>query len=249
VAAAALLAAVAGWAVLSHDWILLRDPVLDDTTAAHDHAGGHGHTDPAGPLATTQPRRALRQLQGLPAAHTTAAVAYNRDAYGDAWADTDGNGCNQRDDVLLRDVIEGTVTVATQDGCDHDVLAGSWRDPYTGRLLHLDDLKDPAQAQAIAIDHIVPLAEAHRAGADQWNPVDRRSFANDLDNLLAVDGTQNSVKADQDPAHWLPPAARCGYAIRWVGIKHDWRLGVDAAERAALRDILTRCRAVPDAEQ
>jgi hypothetical protein len=181
----------------------------------------------------------------LPAADTTAAVAYDRDAYGEAWADTDGNGCNQRDDVLLRDVVTGTVTVATQDGCDHDVLAGSWRDPYTGQLLRLDDLKDPVQAQAITIDHIVPLAEAHRAGADQWDAARRESFANDLDNLLAVNGEQNSAKADRDPAHWLPPAeaVRCAYATCWVKIKHDWQLGVDAAERAALRDILTTCRA------
>ena len=29
--------------------------------------------------------------------------AYDRDAFGSPWADTDGDGCNQRDDVLLRD--------------------------------------------------------------------------------------------------------------------------------------------------
>jgi hypothetical protein len=237
VAAAALLAAAAGgWIVLNDNGVSLRDH--DDATAAHERAAGDRRV-PSGRRATTPPRRALRLLRGLPAADTTAAVAYDRDSYGEAWADTDGNGCNQRDDVLLRDAVAGTVTIATQGSCDHDVLAGSWRDPYTRQLQRLDDIKDPVQAQAITIDHIVPQAEAHRAGADQWEPAHRESFANDLDNLVAVDGEQNSAKADRDPAHWLPPAAavRCAYAIRWVRIKHDWQLGVDTAERAALRHI------------
>ena len=55
--------------------------------------------------------------------------------------------------------------VAQQDACDHDVLAGTWHDPYTGRTLRFTDLKDLGQAEAIQIDHIVPLAEAWVSGA------------------------------------------------------------------------------------
>ena len=33
-------------------------------------------------------------------------VAYIRSSFGGGWADSDGNGCNQRDDVLLRDAVE-----------------------------------------------------------------------------------------------------------------------------------------------
>ena len=90
---------------------------------------------------------------------------YDRDAFGSDWIDTDGNGCNQRDDVLLRDAVPGTTTVGRQDGCDHDVLAGTWHDPYTGRTLRFTDLKDLGQAEAIQIDHVVPLAEAWVSGA------------------------------------------------------------------------------------
>ena len=73
-----------------------------------------------------------------PARRTPATArdqGYRRDAFGSDWVDTDHNGCNQRDDVLLRDAVPGTTTVARQGACDHDVLAGTWHDPYTGRTL------------------------------------------------------------------------------------------------------------------
>src|SRR5262245_34826236 len=57
---------------------------------------------------------------------------YDRDQFGSDWVDTDHDGCNQRDDVLLRDAVPGTTRVGQQGACDHDVLAGTWHDPYTG---------------------------------------------------------------------------------------------------------------------
>jgi len=168
--------------------------------------------------------------------------AYRRDAFGTSWADVDGNGCNQRDDVLMRDAVPGTVRVDRQGRCDHDVLAGTWRDPYTGATIVLDDLKDPAQAQAVQIDHVVPLAEAWISGAAQWSPRRRLRFANDLDGLLAVDGPTNAGKGADDPASWRPRKAfQCAYAARWIRIKARWDLGVDASERAALREQLATC--------
>ncbi len=114
-----------------------------------------------------------------------------RDAFGSDWVDTDHNGCNQRDDVLLRDSVPGTTKVAQQGACDHDVLAGTWHDPYTGRILRFTDLKDLSQAEAIQIDHVVPLAEAWVSGAAGWSHDRREAFANDLHELLAVDGPTN----------------------------------------------------------
>ena len=134
-----------------------------------------------------------------------------RDAFGTSWADTDHNGCNQRDDVLLRDSVPGTTTVAQQGSCDHDVLAGTWHDPYTGSTLRFTDLKDLSQAEAIQIDHVVPLAEAWVSGAAGWNDDRREAFANDLHELLAVDGPTNLSKGDGDPAAWRP---RKGYQCR-----------------------------------
>jgi uncharacterized protein DUF1524 len=172
----------------------------------------------------------------------SSGPSYDRDLFGSSWADVDGNGCNQRDDVLLRDAVPGSVTVGRQGGCDHDVLAGSWVDPYTGRTLVFDDLKDPHQSQAIQIDHVVPLAEAWRSGASSWPPARRRAFANDLSELLAADGPTNAAKGDDDPAAWRPRQAfQCEYAERWVGVKSRWSLTADRSEIRALREMLAGC--------
>ncbi len=186
---------------------------------------------------------ATRQLQGLAtSARDPHVAAYSRAAFGDSWLDTDGNGCNQRDDVLLRDAVPDTVTVGEQGACDHDVLAGTWIDPYTGATLVFTDLKDPHQAQGVQIDHVVPLAEAWRSGADRWPDARRRAFANDLGELLAVDGPTNASKGDDDPAAWRPRKDyQCTFAIRWIGVKSRWRLGVDASERKALGEMLDYC--------
>lgn len=172
----------------------------------------------------------------------TKPGTYERSAFGTSWADIDGNGCNQRDDVLLRDALPATARTAQQGRCDHDVLGGSWIDPYTGRRLTFTDLKAPDQAQAIQIDHVVPLSEAWASGADRWSDEQRRTFANDLDNLLAVDGPTNMSKSDGDPAAWRPRKGyQCAYATRWITVKSRYDLGADASEVAALRQMLGYC--------
>jgi hypothetical protein len=186
--------------------------------------------------------RAQTQLRTLEVGPRRPAVGYHRDAFGTAWSDTDGNGCNQRDDVLVRDALPGTVHYAQQGSCDHDVLAGTWVDPYTGRTLTFTDLKDPHQAQAIQIDHLVPLAEAWGSGASRWDAQRRKEFANDLAELLAVDGPTNASKGDDDPAAWRPRKAfQCTYAVRWIGTKYRWHLSVDRPEKRALHEMLAYC--------
>jgi hypothetical protein len=182
----------------------------------------------------------LRRLVVRPRPQGTRG--YQRDAFGTSWADTDGNGCNQRDDVLLRDAVPGTTRVAQQGSCGHDVLAGTWHDPYTGRTLHFTDLKDLSQAEAIQIDHIVPLAEAWVSGAAGWSSDRREAFANDLRELLAVDGPTNMSKGDGDPAAWRPRHGyQCTYARRWIAVKATWHLAVDPSEVAALQQMLGYC--------
>ncbi|MBO0841849.1 MAG: HNH endonuclease [Nocardioides sp.] len=177
-------------------------------------------------------RRVDRWPKGLP--------AYRRAAFGEAWKDVDHNGCNQRDDVLRRDAVVSRV--GRQGTCDHDVLAGTWHDPYTGRTLTFTDLKDAGQAEAIQIDHVVPLAEVWRSGASTWSPQEREAYANDTADLLAVDGSANLAKGADDPAAWRPRKGyQCAYAQRWIATKHRWRLAADRAERAALEQMLGAC--------
>lgn len=190
-------------------------------------------------------KKAERLLDGLtitdrpPSSDST----YDRDAFGEAWADIDGNGCNQRDDVLFRDVDrKKPFTAAQQGACDHDMLAGTWYDPYTGKNLVFTDLKAPDQSQAIQADHIVPLSEAWKSGANKWTPERREQYANTLNVLLAVDGPANMSKGDQDPASWRPRKDyQCRYARTWIQVKATWSLAVDPSEKNALREMLGDC--------
>jgi hypothetical protein len=192
------------------------------------------------PATAARARAELDRLVVRPRPHGTEG--YRRDAFGNDWVDTDDNGCNQRDDVLLRDAVPGTTRVQSQGDCDHDVLAGTWLDPYTGRTLRFTDLKDLRQAEAIQVDHVVPLAEAWVSGARRWSRARREVFANDLDELLAVDGPTNMSKGDGDPASWRPRQGyQCSYARRWIAIKTRYDLAVDPPESSALAQMLDRC--------
>jgi hypothetical protein len=206
------------------------------TTDAHRHRA---------PSASPPPRaeRARAELDRLVVrARPRGTEGYRRDAFGSDWVDTDDNGCNQRDDVLLRDAVPGTTRVQTQGACDHDVVAGTWHDPYTGRTLTFTDLKDLRQAEAIQIDHVVPLAEAWVSGARRWSRTRREVFANDLGELLAVDGPTNMSKGDGDPASWRPRRGyQCTYARRWISVKTRYRLEIDGSEKAALNQMLGLC--------
>lgn len=212
-------------------------PVLGAESAAAAPSGGS-----LSRLASTSPAAARQQLARLRVA-ADLQVPYSRAGYGKAWADVDGNGCNQRDDVLLRDARLKTARTGRQGSCSHDVLAGVWGDPYTGQVIKLSDLKVQRQAQAITNDHLVPLKEAHRSGGASWPAARRAAFANDLHNLLAVGGSENSAKGDGDPATWMPQlrSARCAYVEAYIGVKTRWQLSVDPAERKALTTDLSRC--------
>lgn len=186
-----------GWLVVSM--------IADHTSSRPARNTGH-HRAP--PVVEPRAGHAVQILAGLAVApRPPGTQGYDRDAFGSAWADTDHNGCNQRDDVLLRDAVPGSAREARQGTCDHDVLAGSWHDPYTGRTLDLSDLKNLSQAEAVQIDHVVPLAEAWVSGASGWSAGRREAFANDLSELLAVEGPTNVSKGDGDPAAWRPRAS------------------------------------------
>ncbi|EKV32462.1 hypothetical protein C882_2541 [Caenispirillum salinarum AK4] len=148
------------------------------------------------------------------------AVPFDRALYAH-WLDTDGDCLDTRQEILARDsVIRPTFSA---NGCR--VTGGRWRDPYTGRTF-----TDPS---ALDVDHIVPLSEAHRSGADRWSPARRAAFANNPGNLIAVSASANRSKADGDPLAWLPPAwpYRCAYTAHFVGTKQDWGLEQDPLER------------------
>ena len=114
---------------------------------------------------------------------------------------------------------------------------------FGGVLYDGAETDDPADLQ---IDHLVPLADAWRSGADSWTPERRRAFANDRtspDTLIAVSGRTNQSKGDSTPDEWLPPDAGswCAYAEMWVHVKATWDLSVTAPERDRLAELLAAC--------
>ncbi len=145
------------------------------------------------------------------------------------WDEPDGS-CDVRDDALLRDGRG----VEVDEDCS--ITAGKWIDPYTGTTL--------TDSGDVDIDHIVPLANAWRSGANDWDESRREAYANDPGVLLSVDDAANQTKGDKGPEAWLPPntAYRCEYGRRWIWIKHKWNLTVNAQERTTLQELLQGCK-------
>ncbi|MBR7743981.1 DUF1524 domain-containing protein [Phycicoccus sp. BSK3Z-2] len=181
---------------------------------------------------------ALAALAALPVKGRAPKTGYDRDRFGQAWADTDRNGCDTRNDVLRRDLTRFTLKAGTR-GCL--VLTGRLEDPYTGD--RIDFVRGASTSIAVQVDHVVALSDAWQKGAQQLDERTRTAFANDPLNLLAVDGPTNAAKGDGDAATWLPPrkAYRCAYVARQVAVKREYDLWVTAAERDAIERILRTC--------
>jgi hypothetical protein len=206
----------------------------------HASTAGAGGGDSATQGGQVAAGSALATLRSIPTRTAKAASPYRRDNFGDPWKDVDGNGCDTRNDVLHRDLT--LVTVKQGDPCV--VLAGELRDPYTNRIIRFNRSR---AAAAVQIDHVVALADSWRTGASSWPPDTLVRFANDPENLLAVDGGANQDKSDNDAAQWLPPnqAYRCRYVARQIGIKARYGLWVELAERDAMATVLGKCPKQP----
>ncbi|WP_017537406.1 HNH endonuclease family protein [Nocardiopsis halophila] len=171
---------------------------------------------------------ARSRLDGLTVRPEGASSPYDRSLF-PHWEGVEGN-CNAREYVLRRD---GT-GVETDGACR--AVSGTWSSPYDGA-----GTTDPSDFD---IDHMVPLAEAWRSGADTWSSAKRRSFANNVEGplLWAVSASSNRAKSDQDPSDWQPSrsAVHCAYAASWIESKHRYALTVDWDEKDALRGMLDR---------
>lgn len=154
---------------------------------------------------------------------------YSRDLF-PHWSTVSGS-CNTRETVLKRD----GVNVVQDSACA--AVSGSWYSEYDGATW--------TAASDLDIDHVVPLAEAWRSGANSWTTSKRQQFANDLTRpqLIAVTDNVNQAKGDLDPGKWLPSRTtyRCTYARMWVNVKQYYGLSMDSGEKTALVSILNGC--------
>jgi hypothetical protein len=164
-------------------------------------------------------------------------TGYSREAFGPSWADTDYNGCDTRNDMLRRDLGGVTVKRGTH-GCV--VLEGVLVDPYSGEEVRF--IKGES-SDLIHIDHVVSLSNAWQTGMFQRGPEERRIFANDPLNLLAVQGWLNQQKGDGDAATWLPPRKgyRCVFVARQIAVKAAYSLWLTPPEKQAMLRILRLC--------
>ena len=198
----------------------------------------------AGAAADTTPGKAVKGPTGsalaalakIPVKGRAPTTGYSRDEFGTAWKDTDHNGCDQRNDILRRDLTAETFKPKTH-GCI--VLSGTLADPYTGKTIAFRK----QDASAIQIDHVVALQNAWVTGAFKWTEEKRTALATDPLNLMAVDGPTNSAKGAGDTATWLPPRKtfRCTYVARQVAVKVKYGAWMTAAEHKAAEGILAGC--------
>lgn len=227
------------------------------TAAATSDSAAPGESTPA--ESETTSAKAPEEIGEPGAAAGTAAAAlaslevkgrapmtgYDREQFGPAWADTDHNGCDTRNDMLARDLTSVTFRPGTNDCV---VLTGVLNDPYTATDITF--LRGQGTSEAVHIDHVVALADAWQKGAQQLDAEVRRQFANDPLNLLAVDGPANMQKGAGDAATWLPAnrSFRCDYVARQITVKARYSLWVTGAEKDAMARVLSDCpeQTLPD---
>lgn len=163
---------------------------------------------------------------------------YDRDAFGQRWADVDRNGCDTRNDTLRRDLSDVVLKPGTP-GCV--VLSGQLLDPFTGDTVAFQ--RGENTSSLVQIDHLWPLALAWDHGAAEWALEQRTAFANDPINLQATAGDVNLSKGDRGPGSWMPPAesAWCEYAARFTLVAARYELTVADVDRDALVTTLGRC--------
>ncbi|WP_235036433.1 HNH endonuclease family protein, partial [Arthrobacter sp. 18067] len=186
----------------------------------------------------TYATKALELLVTLPIKGRAPKTGYDRDQFGQAWADVDRNGCDTRNDTLKRDLTQVTFTNSVQ--CK--IQTGSLADPYTAK--NISFVRGSATSSAVQIDHVVALSDAWQKGAQQLSLEQRTAFANDPLNLQSTDGPTNTQKGDGDTATWLPPnkSFRCDYVARQISVKATYNLWVTQGEHDAMTKVLGDCK-------
>ncbi|MGD9957069.1 MAG: DUF1524 domain-containing protein [Candidatus Nanopelagicales bacterium] len=190
-------------------------------------------TPSAGTSTPVPKSAAVVALAGLTVKGRAPKTGYTRERFGPAWVDVDRNGCDTRNDMLIRDLTDRTMSGSCK------VMAGTLDDPYTASTIRFVR----GGASEVDVDHVVSLSDAWQKGATPWPYAKRVAFANDPLNLQPTDSSANRQKGDGDAATWLPPnkAYRCDYVARQIAVKKKYRLWVTGAERDAMLRVLGAC--------
>ena len=193
----------------------------------------------APPLGAIGSTLATSLLASLPVKPALSMAGYNRAGkFGTAWLDEDRNGCDTRNDILVRDLTDPTKSGVCK------VLTGILVSPYTGQTIHF--VRGVNTSSLVQIDHLVALGDAWETGAQSLSQQQRLRLANDPLELMAVDGRSNNEKSDKDASGWLPPDASfdCVYVARQISVKVTYSLWVTRAEHDAMANVLAHCGAI-----
>lgn len=214
------------------------------------HATAHAFDDVRGgqgiasgttvdPEASVDAAKALDLLETIQVKGRAPKTGYTRDEFGPAWADIDHNGCDTRNDILARDLVDKTFKPNTNNCV---VASGTLADKYTATIINF--VRGQDTSSKVQIDHIVPLSDAWQKGAQELSNELREELANDPLNLMAADGPTNAAKGDSDAATWLPPnkAFRCEYVARQTSVKAKYSLWVTQAEHDSIARTLEGCK-------
>lgn len=147
------------------------------------------------------------------------------------WSDLDGDCMNTRHEILAASSV-GTTSLSP-DGCY--VSSGQWNDPFNGKVY--------TRASDLDVDHVVPLKWAHIHGAAGWPRNLKEQFANDPENLLAVDDALNQAKGAKGATEWMPPnqSYQCEYLSRWVLVLKKYSLAMQPSENRIFQKQLSAC--------
>jgi DNA uptake protein ComE-like DNA-binding protein len=191
----------------------------------------------SGTMSTAAPVVGGRQLPRLKISPVSQDLpSYDRKDWRH-WIDDDGDCQNTRHEVLLD---ESAAHVQFTDFKQCSVMTGLWIAKFTGASF--------TTARDLDVDHMVPLANAHRSGGWAWDDSTKKAYANDLsytNHLIAVSASANRSKGAKGPEDWRPPDRSywCAYAVDWISIKVTWELTATNAEWGALIDMLATCSA------
>jgi hypothetical protein len=174
----------------------------------------------------------LVQLDLLQVAPANTTVKYDRKQ----WRHWTISDCRStRDRVLIEESI---AVVEFQSAKECKPKAGVWYDPYTGATVN--------KASGLDVDHMIPLANAHRSGGWAWDSEKKETYANDMsteEHLISVSSSANRTKSDRGPDLWKPKNVgyHCQYAKDWIAIKGRWELTITSLEKTALQEMLSMC--------
>ena len=159
--------------------------------------------------------RCRRAGRGGRGAERIRGYDYRRAAFGERWTDDNDapgghNGCDTRNDILDRDLVDKTYVSIKR--CPTAVATGTLLDPYTNAVVPF--MRGDQVGAAVQIDHIVPFAYAWDLGRAELDRRDADPVRQRPRQPAGGEGQANQDKGDEEPAVWMPPNPRSGASTR-----------------------------------